>query len=194
MKKILTLVFALIVIGHVNANNIDPKSPVGMSVVKRGNVVKLFYRGEQSGKVKITIYNEKGFKVFTETMRNKEHFMRPYNFASLPEGNYTIELSDTNGRRFHNVKHSVSYGKRVATLHRLEHERSKYMLSVPNIGADALTVKIFDEHNTLVYEVTEVIEGNFAKLYNLEKLEGKPVFEIIDQNGNATRLTTTWLR
>jgi len=194
MKKILALVFALAAIGYVNAKGIDPKSPVRISVVKQGNVVKLFYRGAQSGKVKVSIYNEKGFEVFTETMRNKEHFMRPYNFVSLPEGNYTIELSDSNGKRFQNVRHSLSSGKRVARLHRLNNEQNKYMLSVPNSGTDALTVKIFDESNTLLYEGTEVVNGDFAKLYNLERIHGEPVFEIIDQSGKANRLTASELR
>lgn len=59
------------------------------------------------------------------------------------------------------------------------------MPSVPNSGTGALTVKIFDERNTLLYEGTEVIDGNFAKLYNLNKIDGEPIFEISDQNGNA---------
>ncbi|MEX2232366.1 MAG: hypothetical protein WD824_09410 [Cyclobacteriaceae bacterium] len=189
MKKILALVFALIAIGHVNANEINPKSPVGISVVKQGNIVKLFYRGEQAGKVKIAIYNEKGNEVFTETMRNREHFMRPYNFSSLPEGNYTIQLSDANGKHFQKVKHSLSNGKRVAHLSRLSKEQNKYMLAVPNKGTDALTVKIFDERNTLLYQGTEVIDGNFARLYDLSKVKGEHIFEIIDQNGNVNRLT-----
>src|SRR5689334_12678949 len=99
MKKILSLVVVLIAIGQVSAKGIEPKSPVGISVIKQGAIVKLFYRGEQSGKVKVTIFNEKGDVIYREILANTEQFMRPYNFSSLPEGAYTIELRDDQGRR-----------------------------------------------------------------------------------------------
>ena len=84
MKKILSLVLVVIAIGHMNAKGIEPNSPLGTSIIKKGALVKLFYRGEHSGKVKVTIYDENGTVVFKEVVENHEHFMRPYNFSSLP--------------------------------------------------------------------------------------------------------------
>lgn len=190
MKKILSLVALLIVIGQVHANPAAPKSPVGMSVVKSGEVVKLFYRGEKTGNVKVTIYNERGEEVYAETLRKTEHFMRPYNISALPDGNYTIELRDEQGTRTQNVTHNRAEKKRVAHLTRLiSIGKNKYMLAVPNDGRDALTVKIFNEKEELLYENTEVIVGDFARLYNLNKVKGNHTFEIIDKSGNVNRLS-----
>jgi len=192
MKKILSLVVvALVAVGYAHANGTSPKSPVGMSVVKSGDLVKLFYRGEKTGKVKVSIYNDKGQKVFVETMRKTEHFMRPYNFSSLPEGDYTIEIADEQGVRSGKVSHSFSSvpGRRFAHLTRLSAPESKYLLAVPNATSDELTVRIFDEQNNLLYQETEIVDGNFAKLYNLDKATANPTFEIRDDNGNINRLS-----
>lgn len=190
MKTILSLVALLIVIGQVHANPIAPKSPVGMSVVKSGEVVKLFYRGEKSGNVKVTIYNERGEEVYAETLRKTEHFMRPYNISALPDGNYTIQLRDEQGTRTQKVTHNRAEKSRLAHLTRLTSVgKNKYMLAVPNDGRDALTVKIFNDQNELLYENTEVIFGDFARLYNLNKIAGNHTFEIIDKSGNVKRLS-----
>lgn len=190
MKKILSLVVVLIAIGHVNANPIGPNSPVGMSVVKSGEVIKLFYRGEKTGNVRVAIYNENGHEVYAETFRKTENFMRPYNISALPEGNYTIALRDEQGTRTQKITHRAGEHKRIAHLTRLSSlGKNKYMLAVPNDGRDALTVKIFNERNELLYENTEVIVGDFAKLYNLNKLTGNHTFEIVDGSGKVNRLS-----
>jgi hypothetical protein len=189
MKKILALVFVLAAIAQANANEVDPKSPVGMAVVKSGTIVKLFYRGEQSGKVKVTIYNHKGDVVFKEVMQHTEHFMRPYNFASLPEGEYTIELNDGSGKRFQNVTYTKPKLERIAYLTRLDKEENKYMLAVRNHEKDVLTVRIYNQHNAVIFQETEKVNGDFAKVYNLNSVIGNPTFEVIDKKGNATRLT-----
>lgn len=188
MKKILAVVFALIVAGQVNAKGIEPKSPVGMSVLKSGSIVKLFYRGEQPGKVKVKIYNERRHIVFFETLQNTENFMRPYNFSTLPEGEYVIELSDEQATRTQKVSHKSVSTKRIAHLTRLNDEECKYVLAVPNNGRDALTVRIFDENLKMVYQETQIIDGNFAKVYNLDSIDGEHTFEIEDRDGRVNRL------
>lgn len=190
MKKITTLVFvfALMTVGFVNANDINPKSPVGMSVMKYKNIVKVFYRGEQAGKVKVTIFNAKGRTVYNETFRNTENFMRPYNFSFLPPGDYTIEVSDAQGTRSQKVSYGTSEKKRTAHLSRLSNDNT-YILAVPNEGREALTIRIFDDNNALVYRETAVIDGDFAKVYNLNKFKGNHTFEIIDKKGRINRLS-----
>lgn len=189
MKKILSLVVVLIAIGQVYATGTEPHSPVGISVIQKGAVVKLFYRGEQSGKVKVTIYNEKGVVVYKEVLEDTDQFMRPYNFSPLPAGQYVIELRDEQGTRTQKVTHGNTNRKLLAHLRRMNPGGNTYILAVPNRGKDELTVKIYGEGNTLLYEETEVVDGNFAKLYNLDKVEGKHVFEVADKAGRVNRLS-----
>ena len=188
MKKILSLVLVVIAIGHMNAKGIEPNSPLGTSIIKKGALVKLFYRGEHSGKVKVTIYDENGTVVFKEVVENHEHFMRPYNFSSLPSGEYTIHIADENGTRIEKVEHGVSKKKRPANLWRLNPDSNKYMLSVPRNGSDELVVKIYDERNTVIYQETARMSGDFAKVYDLSQVKGAHTFEITDNNGGVRRL------
>lgn len=188
MKKILTLVFAVFAMSQISAYAIEPDGPVGISVLKNGAVVKLFYRAEQAGKVKVTIYNERGRIVFTETMKDREHFMRPYNFSRLPSGDYTIELLDAQGTRVKTIHHAKEERRRTAYLTRLSEDENKYMLSVLNEGSNPLTVRIYDAYSRMVYNNTEVIHGDFAAVYNLNKLSGACLFEVVDQKGNRVRL------
>lgn len=190
MKKILSLAIVLAVVVHVSAKGVEPESPRGVSVIKNGAVVKLFYRGVQSGTVKVAIYNEKRIPVFRETLQHTEDFMRPYDFSALPEGNYTIALTDGNGTTVKTVTHKVSSGTRVAKLTRLGKQDHRYVLSVPNQGTDVLKIRIFDRNNTMLYQETETVNGNFAKLYNLGERGGECFFVISDKNGNRNLLHT----
>lgn len=188
MKKILSVVLVLIAIGHVSAIAAEPNTPMGISVIKNGALVKLFYRGEQSGKVKVTIYNDNGDLVFTETMKHIEHFMRPYNFEALPYGEYTIELSDETGKRYEKISHRAADASRTAHVTRLKGVESKFLLTVPNKGKDKLKIRIYDRDDRLVFEEDRLIEGDFAKVYNLEEIAGDHTFEIVDQEGRRNRI------
>ncbi|MDQ2657871.1 MAG: T9SS type A sorting domain-containing protein, partial [Bacteroidota bacterium] len=162
----------------------------GISVIQKGAVVKLFYRGEQSGKVKVTIYNEKGAVVYKEVLEHTDQFMRPYNLSPLPAGDYVIELRDEQATRTQKITHSGKANRKLlAHLRRMNPDENKYMLAVPNQGKDELTVKIYGQDNTLLYEETEIVDGNFAKLYNLNKVKGDHVFEVADKSGRVNRLS-----
>lgn len=188
MKKILSLAIALAVVVHVSAKGVEPETPFGVSVIKNGAVVKLFYRGEQSGTVKVAIYNNSGTTVFRETLKNTEDFMRPYDFSKLAAGVYTIELTDEKGVSVRKVTHNISSGKRIAKLTRINKQDHRYVLSVPNQGGDVLKVRIFDQHSNLVHQETDVVNGNFAKLYNLGKNGDNYFFVITDKKGNRNLL------
>ena len=116
MKKILALVIVAIAVGQANATHVDPKTPVGISVLKSGNICKLFYRAEQRGDVHVSIYDENGNTVFSEVIRKTDNFMRPYNFSTLPHGTYTIALSDGQRTRSEKVEHRILPRRRVASM------------------------------------------------------------------------------
>lgn len=196
MKKIAALVLAAIVIGQLNANasNVDPKTPLGMSVVKAGNICKLFYRGEQAGDVRVYIYNERGRIVFSELIRKTDNFMRPYNFSTLPEGDYTIVLNDGQTKRIEKVHHLRPVSSRVVNVIRINKDENRYLLAVPNHGHDVLTIRIFDEHRSLLFEGKERVDGDFAKVYNLNDVKGTQLFEVTDREGMTGRVIKASVR
>ena len=75
---------------------------------------------------------------------------------------------------------------RLTPVNKAEH---KYLLTVPNRGKDVLTVKIFNEAQSLVYRNRETVAGDFAKVYDLSELKGKVTFEVWDKKGKNNRLS-----
>ena len=125
--------------------------------------------------------------MFSLFIRKTDNFMRPYNFSTLPQGNYTIELSDGQSRHVEKVNHSLSSANRAVKIVRLSKDENRYLLAVPNRGHDLLTIRIFDERQALLFEGREVINGDFAKVYNLNGVKGTQVFQVTDQAGRISR-------
>ena len=191
MKKFLSILVALSVISSaVSANVADPKTPMGMAVIKSGSVVKLFYRSEQTGDVKVKITDANGNSVFTETIRHIDNFVRPYNFASLSEGEYTIELNGQDGKQTQQVSYHADATHKLANILHVTGSDNRYLLTVANkSGADVLKIKIYNGNNLLLYSESQAIIGDFAKIYNLDKIGKDFVIEVTDGSGSTQLLS-----
>jgi hypothetical protein len=187
MNKFLTIVVMLTVVcSAVSANNIDnPKATTGMAVVKSGSIFKVYYRGLKRSDVKVTILNEEGQAVHKETLKKIESFVRPYNFSTLKEGNYTIELESEDGKQLKSVAYENAVQPRLMSLVRLRGGENKYVLSVANKGDDVLKVRIVDSKRNEVFSETNEVEGDFARIYKLNKIGDDFRFEVTDKNGNT---------
>jgi hypothetical protein len=192
MKNIFFSLVTLIMVSSVmSANGFDkPKSSTtGMAIMKTGSTFKLFYKGAKAGNVRVTIYDNEGNAVFEETIHKMESFVRPYNFSSLVEGEYTIALTDEEGKLVEKVNYVNVKTKRLMNLVKVTGTKSKYMLSISNKGADALTVRIYDGGHNLVYQETERVSGDFAKVYDLKNLDKGFSFDVTDKNGVSKSFT-----
>lgn len=191
MRKYLTILVVLTAVcSSVSANEIDkPKTPVGMAVVKTGAIFKLYYKGLKPADVRVTIFNDKGIPVYKETLRHIESFMRPYNFSTLGEGDYTIELDGEEGKQIQKISYHKFSSKKLMNIIRVAGSEDKYMLRVSNKGSEKLQIRIFDRSNALIYVGNENIEGDFAKIYDLGKTGSGFVFEITDKNGLTQSVT-----
>lgn len=185
MKNTFLFLTALVLIGHVAlANPLDkPDAAPRMSVMRSGSTVKVFYRGESLNRVTVRIYNADGKIVMEDNVGVFDNFVRPYNFSNLDEGAYTIELSDDSGKQVKQVTYKLGKIEKQARLIKIANENAKYLLMVPTQGNDLLHIKITDDFNRVVYEGNEILNGNFAKVYNLEKITEEFTVEITDKNG-----------
>jgi hypothetical protein len=187
MKNTFLSLSALVLISNIAlANPFDkPEAAPRMAVVRNGATVKVFYRGEALNRVTVRIYNAEGKIVFQDNLGVLDNFVRPYNFSNLEEGTYTIELTDAAGKQVSEFKYVLA-GKAVekqSRLIKLANHNAKYMLMVPSEGRGSVRVRITDDYNRVVYENNEEFTGNFAQVYNLEKISGKFSIEVIDGNG-----------
>lgn len=190
MNKFLTiLVMLTVVCSAVSAKTDNPKATTGMAVVKSGSVFKVYYKGSKPADVKVTILNAEGAEVYKETLKNIESFVRPYNFSTLKEGNYTIALENEDGRQLKSIDYNAASDQRLMSLVRIRGNENKYVLSVPNKGSDVLYVRILDAKNDVVYAETKEIEGDFARIYSLNKLGNDFAIEVTDKSGHVQTIS-----
>jgi hypothetical protein len=191
MKKFLSiLMLAVVVSGTAMAVEIEPKrSPGGMAVMKSETGFKLFYRGNKACDVTVKIYDQKGVQVFSEIIKNLDSFIRPYNLNTLNEGEYTVELSNSEGKSTEKVTFSrKEEPRKMMDLVRVKNS-DKYLLRVANKGSETLNVKVYDGSELLVYESSEIVSGDFAKLFDLSRIGTKFRFEITDRSGSTQQLS-----
>jgi hypothetical protein len=191
MKKTLSILAAITIFSTaLFANNIDnPNAATGMAIMKNGTTVKLFYKGTKQTDVKVFIYNAANTLVYSETIKNVDGFVRPYNFTNLEEGEYSIELLGENGRQVERVIYKLGKVEKLANVMHVTGEANKYILSVANKGQDVLTIKIYSDKGVLLYSKTEEVNGDFAQVYNLDKYNGVLTFEVSDSKGVTKSLS-----
>lgn len=187
MKKTVSLLAVLMVMSTLTfARRLDTPAAAaasGMAVMKTGSIFKVFYKGPKENTVKVTILNSDKEIVYKEIVKNTAGFARPYNFVNLPEGDYSIEVNDETGTRIERVSHHTGSIQKLAHLSRLNGDTERFILTVSNKDSENLQIKIYTEDQTLIYSGNEKIKGDFAKIYNLEKITGKVSFEISDDKG-----------
>jgi hypothetical protein len=191
MKKTLSILAAITIFSTaLFANNIDkPNAATGMAIMKNGSTVKLFYKGTKQADVKVSIYNAANTLVYSETIKNVDGFVRPYNFTNLEEGEYSIELLGDNGRQVERVIYKLGKVEKLANVMHVTGETNKYILTVANKGQDVLTIKIYGDKGVLLYSKTENVNGDFAQVYNLDKYNGSLTFEVSDSKGVTKSLS-----
>ncbi len=190
MKMKNAILASLVVLTSTFAFAADPSSKFAVVASKESSVFKVIYEGSSVGNVLLTIYNEDGSIVYTETIKGIEKFIRPINFDGMIAGEYNIEISDANGKQAQRVsvgstvnfkKRSAVKGAHVAKVG----SESKYLVSISNNGADEVSVRILDGDSNVIFSEKISAAGDFAKVYNLKQIIGNPTFEITSNDGYA---------
>jgi hypothetical protein len=155
-----------------------------MAVVKRDvDAYKLIYKSEVKSNVKVQILDEGGRIVFSEVIRNSDGFIRPYNFATMVEGEYTIKVDNGSNWMSETVAYKSSHLDEGTQLIRT-HD-GKYLLTVAGHGPEFLTVTIRDAKGVDLHSEVRSVTGDFARVYNLDNLAGPFSFEVSDNSGRS---------
>lgn len=191
MKKSLSILTMLLIITSMTYANTFDNPSTSMAVLKNGATMKLLYKAADQTDVKVLIVNDNNRIVFSEKIRNTSGFARPYNFSELPEGNYTIQLIDNTGRQIEHVNYKnevKNTPSKIMHVMRVSGTADKFVLSVPNKGVEEITITIYDQEGVL-YNGTESVSGDFAKIYNLIDRSGKITFQVTDSKGLTNSLS-----
>lgn len=176
---------ALFVIGAVVAavGKEEPSNNrLAVVAVKGSQVVKVIYKAETAGKVKVSVYDAASKVVFTDTRNSNEGFILPLNFSGLKSGQYTVELVDAAGTKSEKINYQPVAVKNVHVAKTAA--EGKFVLSVINTNS-TVGVKIYDANNNLVHESSKEVSGDHAQLYSIKNFAGA-TFEITSAGATST--------
>lgn len=90
----------------------EPKKIPGVTFITKDDIIEVLYSSSELGNTKIEIRNAAGQVVFSEIVRTRNGFSRPYNLSGLPPGVYKVIVS--------NERESGSEAVIVRKKHRLK--------------------------------------------------------------------------
>jgi hypothetical protein len=185
MKTFSLLLAGVLFSTVVFANGIDEPGESAASVAVTnpagGSLFKLFYKAEESGTVKVSIFNSKKKLVFTETLRHVSGFLRPYNFDGLAAGDYSIHIEDNTGKRVEEITYGLDRVEKLVLLVKLADE-GKYLISVKTKSTDKVNINVYNEFDQLIHSQVKRVEDNFAEVLNLKNIN-KFTIEVSDNQG-----------
>jgi hypothetical protein len=191
MKKTLSVFAVLIIMGSVVfAGGIDdPKSSSKIVVVKKDEThVSLIYKSNKVSNVEVAIFNEKSELQFTEVIRKVGGFARPYDLSSLRKGAYTIVVKNDADESLSEAVEITAAKPSLLTQVITMKENNKYVLTVADKKSTYVTIRVTDEANTILYEKSEPLKGQMAKLFNFKGTNNLYIFTVIDQAGNSVEM------
>jgi flagellar hook assembly protein FlgD len=163
------------------------ESSVTVVAGENEHVFKVVYKSAAATRVEVSIRNSKNEIVFSESFNRMNRFTRPYNFRGLPEGEYTIEVKDSKGKKVEKVNYSLGVVRSLVKVTKINTEPAKYMVSVGNKGTNVIDVSIYNEQGDLLIYNSHVVEGDFGIVYNLVTA-GSYTFVVSDKTGKSNTI------
>jgi flagellar hook assembly protein FlgD len=190
MNKTLSILPVLFAVACTAFAKTPDEPASGISVLRKGETIRLLYKGEKQTDVKVYILNEENEIVFTEKIRSTDGFIRPYNFSKLPQGNYSFELIDNSGRRqVEQVNYKLERQPKTMHVVQVAGTTDKFVLSIPNEGSSNVSITIYDDLNRIMHTEKQTVTGDFARVYNIKDYKGEVTFEVTDGNGRRNSFT-----
>lgn len=180
----LVLMSVLVSTGVFASGTIEPtesSASVAVTNSSGSSLVKVYYKADQSGSVKISIFNEGKDLIFSESLRSINGFVRPYNFSGLPAGLYTVQLEDKGGMRSEQIDYTAGKIDKYVSIVKLT-EPGKYLLSINSKASDRISVNVYNEKNELIHSQLKDVEHSFAEVLNVKEINNFTI-EVADSQG-----------
>lgn len=147
---------------------------------------KLVYPVHTAGTVYIRIYDQEGQQVFSDRIKNKNGFMRPYDFSKLPDGNYKFMIQSNGGKIITEIIHKLHRNDLNISVGDAG-EKGAYQLVVRGVKKDPVYVSIYDKKDELVYEDVVKVGKNFSRIYSFPDKAEDLTFVVTQNNTSIAR-------
>jgi len=183
MKTKAVFAALLLMIGVVTVKAGERGPSLTISHKDGSSIFLVNYRAAQKGDVKISVKDQLGRVLISESVKSVSAFSIPVNLKDVDAGVYDIEVDNGNDKQVHILDYSLETPSTYAHVTSLGNK--KYLLSVEHPGTEKINVRILDDSGSLVFEQAQLIEGNFARVYNVKHSFGAPSFEVTDEEGRV---------
>jgi hypothetical protein len=165
MKKLFLLLFVAGMATAAIASTENPSVEIRQTETSK---VLVTVPASSQGSVTVRILDADKRLVLRDRINGTEAFAKRYDLASLPKGDYSIEVSDAEGTlrtaTFSTLaKETKTVFSRVTPL-----GQNQYRLLVANLEAKAVTVQIFDGDQLIHTELVDHPQG-LHKVYTINK-------------------------
>jgi len=183
MKTKVVIAALILMIGVAQAKAGGHGPSLTISHQDGSSVFLVNYLGSQTGETKMTIKDNLGRVLIKKSLNGVKGFLLPVNLGGVDEGVYTLEVDNGKDKQIKTLNYSI---QTPATYTHVAHLGDKrYLLSVAHAGTENVSIRILDNTGTQVFEQEQLIEGGFAKVYDLKNLAGAPSFEVTDLSGRS---------
>jgi hypothetical protein len=119
--------------------------------------------------------------VFSEEVKSRTGFVRPYNMTNLPEGEYRVVIQDETNIREESISTVKKHDKSLIGI--IKASEQKVAVTFYTKQEDALRVTILNDKNTVLFSDEFAVDGQACKLFNLKSIEGATLIKVADKDG-----------
>jgi hypothetical protein len=189
MKKFLLTAWVALSGAIAFAGVDEPTKTSNAAIIKKGeSKFALIYQAAETATVRVSIRNDRGELLFSETLRKVDGFIRPYDFSSLPKGNYSITIEGNGTKQVEKISYQTGVVENQIFLTRLAGE-NRFLLSAKSNDNEEVTVRILNEQQQVLHQEKRLATGDFAQVYRIEKLVGAVTFEVTRGNGKTESIS-----
>jgi len=178
-KVVIAALILMIGVGQTKAAEQAPSLTI--SHQDGSSIFLVNYRGSQKGDVKLSIRDNLGRVLIAESIKGVKAFSLPVNLEDIDAGVYKIEVDDGKDKQVQTLDYS--YPGPATYTHVSSLGGKRYLLSFAHKGSEKISIRILDDAGSLVFEQAQLIDGGFARIYNLKNSVGSPSFEVNDDSG-----------
>ena len=159
-----------------------PEKTSDFAVINKGRTLKVIYKASSENDVKIVIRDSGSKAVFEETLRNTDNFLRPYNLSQLPEGEYSVEITDNDGVHRKAVTVTNSLNKGLFHVVPVTGQAGKFLLTIGKMQNTKVNILVKNQFDHVLFESTRNADKEFGQIIDLTRVKGASI-TITDSNG-----------
>ena len=166
-NQLLAATALLLLHSSAMANDPDTSISVRKSVGEKQTLVRVYNLPER--KAILRLKDAQGYILHREVIKSRI-YMKKYDMASLPSGEYTFEVHSDEG--VSQETFTLSSGKMSARYFKpaIQIDADLVKVMFKNSIASPVSLKLYDRYGNVLYQETIASQDEFAKGLNLSKL------------------------